>query len=331
MFERIIQTLKRGLLEFTLLRFALPPLAALFLMNGLLNFFLLDVGNISTASGQLHERFNALPQNMIALSEGRFRFMTFFLVACVLYPGFIVFSTWVIWRNIRSYLALIVVVIGVSASAFWIFMSLLSPDKPTSTTLLFAITRELALARYDTSFAARALLGAQLHFALALIGVLMAILAGCFILRDMTTDKVLLKNDIESKRRDLKQILFFASVFLTFVAIYVSEWLAWPAAFVEARGDDNAIAATGYAEEIIAMASGLRLYFGTGYSLILLAFAVPAIHVFSGYLERHNMEDDKLGAPFLMQRVFSREEFSILLSITAPMAVPFLSSAIGLT
>lgn len=323
--------MKKSLPEFYVLRFAIPPLMALVLMNVLLDFFIIDIGNISTTSDLLHERFKTLPNKMVALSEGRFRFMTFFLVASVLYPGLIVFSIWLIWRNIKSYWAILAIVTGAIASAIWIFTSLINPDKPTSTTLLFSITQNLALSRYDDSFAMRALIGAKIHFALALIGVLMTILAGCFILREMTADKVLLKNDIECKRRELKQILFFASIFLTFVAIYVSEWLAWPAAFVEARGEETKVASTGYAEEIRSLASGLRLYFGAGYSLILLAFAVPAIHVFSSYLERHNMNMEDSENSFLMQRVFTREEIGVVASIAAPLAIPILSSAIGLT
>ena len=329
--EKILEKFKKFLPELYVLRFAVPPLAALFLMNGLLDFFIFDIGNISTESAQLHERFKTLPKNMVALSEGRFRFMTFFLVASVLYPGFILFNIWIIWRNIKSYWAIAVVLSVALASALWIFSSLIAPDKPTSTTLLFTITEKLALSRYDLSFATRALLGAKVHFAMALVGVLMAILAGCFILRDMTADRILLKNEIESKRRDLKMILFIASVFLTFIAIYVSEWIAWPATFVEARGANSKLTSTGFAEEVRSLASGLRLYFGTGYSLILLAFAVPAINVFSRYLERHNMEINAPEGTFLLQRVFTREEFGIIASIAAPLAVPFLSSALGVT
>ena len=132
------------------------------------------------------------------------------------------------------------------------------------------------------------------------------------------------------KRGDLKLLLITVSIFLTFMAIYVSEWVRWPAFFVASAAIDPDTTVTGHAEEIHQLASGLRLYFGAGYSFTLLAFAIPAIATYSFHYKNYKEKRMEESEEFLLQVVFRKEELSILLSIFAPIIVPIAGSAVGL-
>ncbi len=316
--------------NFAFLRFAIFPLLVLFTMNGMLDLFIQDIGKIGTSEATLSTRYQITQSTLVTLSEGRFRFMTFFFVATFLYPGFAFLSLYLIKKYTRSLLFLVILGIGIAASALWIYYSLIEIPMPKSTELLFSITRDIALSRYDSSFATYALMGARIHFALALIATFLAVLAGCCVMIDIDARHSLTYEKFSQKRGDLKFLLIGASIFLTFMAIYVSEWVRWPANFVTSAAIAPNTTATGHAEEIRQLANGLRLYFGTGYSFTMLAFAIPAIATYSVHHKKYGDKRVKERDEFLLQVVFRKEEISVLLSIFAPMILPVAASAIGL-
>jgi hypothetical protein len=332
------QLLKVGLFSkvlgrnFGFLLFLIPPLLVLGLMNGMMDLFTQSIGRAFPGpSIQLWQRYVGSDLNIVVVSEGRFKYMTFFMVAALLYPGLFIFSIVVIFRNMGRIPAIFLVAFGLFCSCFWVLTSAALNSVSIGASILFQLTEKLALARYDQSFAATALFGAKLDFVLALFATMLATLAGCSIMRGIHANSDISFRELMRKRAELRLLLFFSSLFLTFVAIFVSEWLAWPARFVQSIPSGSLLPATGRAEEIVSLAKEIRLYYGTGYSLMLLSFALPSALFYQSCAKSPRFgrfKRQELKMPYL--NVLSTTEFSAVLSIVSPLAIPLAASALGI-
>ncbi|HEV2746593.1 MAG TPA: hypothetical protein VGW34_04755 [Allosphingosinicella sp.] len=207
----------------------------------------------------------------LAVAAGRFEWMTFHMAAMVIFPGIAFVALLVIYRNLGGLRAKAVIAAAVTGGALWALSSVGDPAEfRMDTASLLLPTRAHALAHYDAAFAQLAWAGVRLDYGGGLFVTVLVVVAAASVLADTGALVMGQAERLEAKRRDLKLIIAAGALLLTFLAVYVGEWLAWPARLIPP--EHKALGA-----EIRSMASGLRLYFGTGYSLALLAFAVPAV------------------------------------------------------
>ena len=111
--------------------------------------------------------------------------------------------------------------------------------------------------------------------------------------------------------------------------------MAWPTHFAPTAKELGSF--SGSAEEFRAYASGLRLYFGTGYSLALISFAIPAVIALpapkgkagAGKPEGEGRKDEGTNE-FLQQFVFSKAELGMLVSVLSPFLTTLAGAAIQL-
>jgi len=297
-------------------------------MNGFLDLFISDIGGVSSSNESLSSRYLLEKFENTPVAKGRFEFMSYFLAGSIVYSATAALSLYYIFQNTTKKNAILITLAAALIGIVWTYSAIVYDNSSPSYQILFTLTNDLALTQYDNSFALFALIGAKIHFGLALVTTALIILAGSLIMRGISTRTKLDKHTLIKKRDHLKILLIVTSLFLTLMAIYVSQWIAWPANFVKSLEASNGI---GDAKEIKSIASNLRIYFGTGYSLTLLSFAIPAIITYtrcSAHLETAS-EKSKETTQFLFQRVFSKDEIGIVASILAPIVIPFLSALLG--
>lgn len=331
-----------GLRSILFLRFALAPLAILLVMNSVLDIYVADVGGMAgrrVGIAQIYDR-PAAPAVPVAqpasggpsrphaapapaapaapaIGSGRFEWMAFHLAALILYPAIGLISLLLMYRHLAWRRFWPLTVTTAAFGIYWTLKAVGNPDRlGTATGLLLSPTRVHALSHYDPAFRESAWTGVLINYGSALIVTIFVVIAAASVLHGIDRRRRLSLRRLESKRRDLRLVLVVASVLMTFIAFYVGEWLAWPA-----RLGDPA------AEEFRSVARGLRVFFGTGYTLALLGFAIPAVIALSRAIQRAKeagpqREDDH---EFLHQLVFSRDEATMLLSVLAP----FLTTIIG--
>ena len=271
----------------------------------------------------------AVRRPAVAIGEGRFQWMTFHLLGLILLPAVAAASFYVMRRNLGpgSFAATASVTLAVGIG--WAISSVGRPETLAyDTASLLLPTKIHALSQFDADFAASAWRSVLWDYGATLAVTVLVVVAASTVLSGVGRKSVLDRPSLDSKRRDLKLIIFAASMLMTFTALYVGEWLAWPARFAPAA--DSAGSFRGSAEEFRAVASGLRLYFGTGYTLALIAFAVPAVLALPreiataagpGAAASPAGEDGDL----ISQSVFSKAELGMLLSVLTP----FVSTLIG--
>ena len=207
----------------------------------------------------------------VAISQGRFQWMTFHLVGMILFPAVALVAIVLIWRNLAWRGAILVSVTGVGGGLWWANDSVWSDTVRMDTASLLLPTKLHALVHYDAAFQESAWAGTKMDYGLGLAVTVLLVVAAASVVAEKPKSGP--KGDAERRRKrgDLKLAIAAGATLLTFLAFYVGEWLAWPAQF--AANDPT----TRGPDEFKAVASGLRLYFGTGYTLALLAFAIPAV------------------------------------------------------
>jgi hypothetical protein len=274
-------------------------------------------------AGQQGAPAPAGPQRPVAIASGRFQWMTFHLVALVLFPtaGFIALA--LLYRNLRPVRFLVATLAALGIGGWWA-MRYLTRELEPGIAILLEPTKTLALSRFDRSFADRAWSGMWWDFCIILMLIMLIIVAASAVLDGVNTRRLSTPR-IQQKRQDLKLILILASLVMTFNTLYWAEWVAWPARFAPA---DPTGMVRGSAEEIRAFANDLRLYWGTGYTLVLIGFAVPAILALSRRTRKEAAAGDDGGPPY--QRVFTAAELRLLSSVFVPFVTALAGSAFQL-
>lgn len=277
----------------------------------------------------------------VAIAKGRFHWMTFHLVATVLFIVIAAVAAIVIRRNLGGLRGWLMIAAGAAGGFGWALYSLGDPTElRMDTASLLVPTRLHALSRFDAPFQELAWNGVRWDYGGGLAVTILVVVAAASILADSGGHSELSRRQIEAKRRDLKLIIATAAILMTFLALYVGEWLAWPAHFAPSAD------VRGSREEFREVASGLRLYFGTGYSLALIVFAVPAVLALpkaapeagtarpptgrrrrAAAAERDDGQgpEGRLDQGYLQQFVFSKDELSMLISVMTP----FLATVAG--
>jgi hypothetical protein len=366
-----------------LVLFGLPPLLVLLLMNAMWTWHVANIGCIGSGGDyQLNQLYSAtapgaagcrLPAGSalsaddsvkvdppgqrisppaaaggpagnpppVAIAKGRFHWMTFHLVATVLFVVIAAAAVLVIGRNLGGLRGWFMIAAGAVGGFGWAFYSLGDPTElRMDTASLLVPTRLHALSRFDAPFQELAWNGVRWDYGGGLAVTILVVVAAASILADSGGHAKLSRPQIEAKRRDLKLIIALAAILMTFLALYVGEWLAWPAYFAPAAD------VRGSREEFREVATGLRLYFGTGYSLALIVFAVPAVLALPrgapepgpappptrGRRPAPTAERDDGQGPekssaegYFQQFVFSKDELSMLISVMTP----FLATVAG--
>jgi hypothetical protein len=298
------------------------------------------------------------PPVFAAIAQGRFEWMAFHLWALILFSAATAVASYCMWRNLKRWRFFITLACTLTAGVGWAFYSLGDPNALRfDTASLLSPTMNEALPHYDLAFQQTATGGVLLDYGFGLAVTALIVVAAASVMADVGFGQVPDAEELSKKRRDLKLIMFTASLFLTFVALYLGQWLAWPAHFA---ADAKTLGSyRGSAEEFRDVASGLRLYFGTGYTLALVAFAVPAVFALSAPVARrrkrsanatdagggdqagrgevgtegegsaaadaasHAVDDGHGG--YFGQEVFSKTELAMLMS----MLTPFLTTLAG--
>lgn len=262
----------------------------------------------------------------VAIAEGRFEWMTFHLLGLILLPAVAAASIYVMARNLRPWSFGVTVLVTLAAGIGWAIQAVGRPDSlGFDTASLLVPTKLHALSQFDAAFAASAWQSILWDYGATLAVTVLVVVAASAVLADVGGTKPPERQRINAKRRDLKLIIFAASMLMTFAALYVGEWLAWPARF--APSADSAGSYRGSAEEFRAVASGLRLYFGTGYTLALIAFALPAVLALPRAEPVTGAAGPDVGpgsaaqdenGDIVSQSVFSKAELGMLLSVLTP-------------
>ncbi|MDR7117063.1 hypothetical protein [Caulobacter sp. BE254] len=265
----------------------------------------------------------------VVLAGGRLEWMALVLGGLALAPACVLVSLRVLFRNLALtgfvFALLVWLIAGVAlfASPWW------RPDPLKDAPVLFKLTEAIALPAYGTQFAFMASVTTRLLFVLTMTVTVVVMLAGVSVLSRHYPPGLDNAQSLNAKRRDLKIQLVLASILLTHSTAFMGQWLKWPAVFIglaaKAATKESVSAATlaNGAEQVQAFAEGARLYFGAGYSLALVAVAVPAVLSLSRRLKLVAVEGD---APdFLTHNVLKHDEIAALLTMTAPL----LAGAIG--
>jgi hypothetical protein len=275
----------------------------------------------------------------VAIADGRFQWMTFHLIAAVLYVAIALVAVTVMHRNLgRGLRAWLTVGAAAALGLGWWWRALGQPNGlMMETASLLVPTRIHALRHYDASFRDLAWQGVQLDYGGGLAVTILIIIAGASILAETGPGTDRSAATIAAKRRDLKLTVATAAALMTFLAFYVGEWLAWPARFAPSG------AVRGSREEFEAIAAGLRLYFGAGYSLALVAAATPAILMLpkpgrtaapekgtgpAAVKPNAAAGHDEEG--YFYQFVFTKDEVSLLLSVMTPFLATLAGGALQL-
>jgi hypothetical protein len=272
----------------------------------------------------------AEPAGRVAIADGRFQWMTFHLIAKVLFAVIALVAVVVMHRNLgRGLRAWAVIAAAAGLGLYWRYLSQLHPGGlEMDTASLLVPTRIHALSHFDASFRDLAWDGVRWDYGWGLAVTILITIAAASILADTGPRSDRSPATIDAKRRDLKLVIGAAALLMTFLAFYVGEWLAWPARFA-ASGNFR-----GSKEEFEAVAAGLRLYFGTGYSLALIAAAVPAVLMLPK--PRVPRGDGRDAAPpgddegYFYQSVFRKDEISLFISVLTPFVATLAGGALQL-
>ena len=303
-----VQAVRR--LDFLL--FTIPPAVVLVVMNLLYDRLVADIGG----DRALADRYQLVSSEVApALAHGRFEWMTHLLGSALIYAALALLAVRIMTRQVRGATLFVVMALFMLLAGGWAYSSMITRPFHPATEFLFTVTREVALARYDRAFALDALLAAELLYAMALMLTILMIFAGASVLCRPYPLRPDTPQELAEKRSDLKVIVIASSLLLTLLANTVGTWLRWPAEFV--LGADEIGSPFGTAEEIRSTANGLQVFFGTGYTLTLAAFSIPAVVALSRRVKAVTPPPPE-DSPLFGQHVFSRSEFAALLSIAAP-------------
>ena len=319
--------------RYAFLLFALPPVAVLLTQNLIFDAF---VAGLAQDLAKLPDRYTLLPfpkEVRTALSHGRFEWMTRLLASLVLYAGIAVLAMRVMDRQLRTGVFFGASAVWMIAGLAWAGVSIIARPLQPSVEFLFVNTRALALSRYDSDFAAEAMRATEMVYAFALLLTALMVVAAASVLSRPDEARLDTAEELTAKRHDLKVAVATASLLLTLIATTLGSWLAWPVNFVLAQDKLEPPTPFGSAEELKSMADGLQIYFGTGYSLTLLAFTVPAVIA----LSRRVKETEKAAAdaakgagsaeePVLGQQIFSKSEIAALLTVAGPIVTVLIGS-----
>jgi hypothetical protein len=283
----------------------------------------------------------------VAVAQGRFEWMTFHLFALILFPAIALVSLGLMWRHLGRLRFAITAGASIALGFGWAAYSVWRKgDLAYDTASLLVPTRLYALSNFDRSFQESAWHDVRLDYGAGLIVTVLICFAASSVLADVGRRRRLTRARILAKRRGLKLAIAAASVLMTFLAFYLGEWLAWPARFALPANELGSY--SGSAEEFRAYASGLRLYFGTGYTLALIGFAVPAVLSLPAPKARKAQPakppasaepppfpepppaEDEEPEDLLKQFVFSRAELGMLVSVLTPFVTTLASAAIQL-
>ncbi len=196
----------------------------------------------------------------------------------------IVASLWVLGRSLSRAGLCLYGGLALALSVGGVFHLIDSGRTASSLAAIFTFT-------YDSLVQSRYLAGDDLAAVAALVqglnilGVVapaFALMAGCATLSrglaDTGTGQA--KSDLtrlQSRMRRLKRLLNLGSAVLVIGILHMIVWIRWPAALVS----DHAVA-----QEILGLSTALGVYWGATYTLLIVAFYVPASFVISRRAER---------------------------------------------
>jgi len=318
------------------LLFTTLPLLASMMLAAVDGFFLNGVATKAPAASDRYASLVANPAaagalHPLAVSDGRFEWMAFFMTADAIFFATIMLAGMTMWRNLTARWTF-VLALGLAAGATWLWV--INSVYPQSDAIRFFMDApsRLALQRYNPEFAHWAKVAVLANLGTGLVATIFVILAGASVMTDTTgfadiprtrkaeiAEKVAL---LERKSGDLKLMIFMGAILLAFLGTYASFWLKWPLKFVPPATPGHPLPPP--AAEIEATANGLSLFIGAGYTIILLALAAPTVVAISNARRALGAPPPGGDKPF-GQTLFSASEIASLLAI----ATPFVSALLG--